>query len=896
MLHVPEERLIETLTAYVPGLVVRGLAADPTPITEPTAERFAAAVLFADISGFTAMGERLAKHGPVGAEELAQLSNACFGQMIDLIHHYGGEVTKFAGDALLALWPVSEDVVRLGNAAQEELTKMAYRAAKCGLAVQRALLNNPAARQENLSLQVGVGAGDVYSIHLGGVFNRWEFLLSGTPLVQISQAKEQAIPGKVVLSPDVWQLLKGGCSGRPLQNGFVELSRVKRSVATKAAQLPPLTTAAKQGLLSYIPAAVTGRLLAGHEEWISEMRQVTVMFIMLPSYGTSITHPYVRTLPKAQAVMQALQTKLYYYAGSINKLNVDEKGITLVAGLGLPPLPHKDDAARAVHAALEMSEALQKLGRPSAIGITTGYVFCGPIGNERRREYTMVGNVVNMSARLMQAAEMNLKNRRRGTAEIPSDILIDERTYHTIQDQIARGQELAGNLSFEQMPAIRVKGKLEPVTVYRPRYRAVTRGRQHLSRRRLYIGRESELARLQAFLEHQHNADAKRAKSVCIIQGEAGMGKSLLLEDLIKQAHAKQIPSLMGFGRALDRSTAYHAWRPIFYDIFKLDAVFHDPASQRAQVLSHLPTQRSERGFPGLALRLSALLNPVLPFDFPESEMTEAMDVFERQRMTQLFLLRLIENEVAGHTRRSSRPYLLTMDSGQWLDKDSWELLRLVSRRLSGLMIVVATRPLIEERLAAPLPDACHYFLDEKRVEHLYLSLLSPDQLAALLCRKEGVSNLPEVMQYVLVGRTGGHPLYSEELIVDWQNNNLIYKTREGYEIICEPQQLATVPVPERIQKAIMGRLDNLPPVELLFLKTASMIGMNFTLAEVEARYPILAERGRLAEALEHLEQLGLIRPVGQSSHPAYTFVYGFVQEVANSLLPQRLRERLVVA
>ena len=103
MPDVSEAILIDTLAAYVPGLVVRELAADPTPIAEPTAERFAAAVLFADISGFTALGERLGRHGLVGAEELAQLLNDCFEQLIDLIHHYGDEVTKFAGNALLAL-------------------------------------------------------------------------------------------------------------------------------------------------------------------------------------------------------------------------------------------------------------------------------------------------------------------------------------------------------------------------------------------------------------------------------------------------------------------------------------------------------------------------------------------------------------------------------------------------------------------------------------------------------------------------------------------------------------------------------------------------------------------------------------------------------------------------
>lgn len=264
--------------------------------------------------------------------------------------------------------------------------------------------------------------------------------------------------------------------------------------------------------------------------------------------------------------------------------------------------------------------------------------------------------------------------------------------------------------------------------------------------------------------------------------------------------------------------------------------------------------------------------------------------------MTQLFLLRLIENEVNGRLPRSGKPHLLLMDSGQWLDKDSWALLRLVSQRIPDLTVVVATRPLFEERLAFPLSESCRYFLESDAVERLFLSLLSPEQIAAFLCSRERIADLPEVMRIVLAGRTGGHPLYSEELISHWRNKNFVVKNGNSYEIVVEPQLLASTAPPERIQKAITSRLDNLPPLELLLLKTASTIGPNFTLAELESRYPITAERHRLAEGVAHLEQLQLIRPLSSTNNPAYTFIYGFMQEVANSLLPHRLREMLVDA
>src|SRR5215211_6717367 len=98
---------VKALASYVPGLIIDRLAANPTPITAPISEHCSAIVLFADISGFTALTEHLAQQGPAGAEVLTRELNTYFGRLIDLISLYGGDVIKFAGDALTAVWPVA---------------------------------------------------------------------------------------------------------------------------------------------------------------------------------------------------------------------------------------------------------------------------------------------------------------------------------------------------------------------------------------------------------------------------------------------------------------------------------------------------------------------------------------------------------------------------------------------------------------------------------------------------------------------------------------------------------------------------------------------------------------------------------------------------------------------
>jgi class 3 adenylate cyclase len=414
--------LIATLTSYVPALITRSLATDPAPVSAPVSSQFQAAVLFADISGFTALTERLAQKGPVGAEELTQLLNAYFGQLIDLVQVHGGDIVKFAGDALVALWPA--------GITDEDLATVTYRAAQCGLLVQAVLHDHPAGEGIRLTQRVGIGAGEVLVRHVGGVFGRWEFMVSGPPLAQIGRAGRLAQPGQVILSSEAWELVGDRCRGTPLpgEAGAALLEDVGEPLPFYARPAPALAAEAEMALRAYIPGAILARLAAGQSGWLAELRRVTVIFLNLPDLSHAIP------LEQAQAVMRALQSTLYHYEGSINKLSVDEKGIMLVAALGLPPLAHEDDAARAVQAALAMQAELRRMNLRSALGITTGQAFCGSVGNSVRREYTMLGDVVNLAARLMQAA--------------PDNILVDTATYHAAQSQVP--------LAFESLPPIQV--------------------------------------------------------------------------------------------------------------------------------------------------------------------------------------------------------------------------------------------------------------------------------------------------------------------------------------------------------------------------------------------------------------------------------------------------------
>src|ERR671922_1005103 len=138
--------LAELLASYVPKLIQNRVIADPSPIEAPVAEELQAAILFADISGFTLLTERMAEKGPTGVETLARILNEYFGQLIDIIHDYGGDVVKFAGDAVIAVWPVVADIVPEGEGQADSISRADYwqwamRAAECAIKIRGRLTN-----------------------------------------------------------------------------------------------------------------------------------------------------------------------------------------------------------------------------------------------------------------------------------------------------------------------------------------------------------------------------------------------------------------------------------------------------------------------------------------------------------------------------------------------------------------------------------------------------------------------------------------------------------------------------------------------------------------------------------------------------------------------------------
>lgn len=824
---------VENIASFLPIRALNCFAADPTPLSSPASGSFKAAVLFADISGFTALTERLAQKGSAGVEELTTHLNAYFGQLIELILAHEGDIVKFAGDAMLAIWP----------AESFSLDQATYCASQCALAILNDLGEYQAADAE-LRLHIGIGAGELQEFYIGGMSGKWEYVVAGEPISQVALAETAAGIGEVCLSLAAWELIKEHFVGKLLDanvvrlEGFNFLASVadRRFLNVGKSAAVVIYDGMRKRLERYVSLGVLQRLEAGQTDWLGDLRRVSVMFLNLPGmdYGAEAALNFV------SETINVIQNTLQVYEGTLNKFLVDDKGSTLVIGFGLPPFSHEDDPLRCVMAGMVLLEKLRGLGLQPKIGITTGICYSGVIGSEQRREYTIIGAVVNLSARLMQAAT--------------NGILCDVKTFELTKEKI----------QFESLIAIKVKGREDAVTVFSP----ISELRKDLpwwmaeKGVKSIVGREKERSLLKNKLE-----DLKRGVSgLVVISGEAGIGKSCLIENLLLQAQELGVGSLVGAGDAIAQSKPYHAWNWVFSQLLDL-SFLPDLEAKKRQVLDLLEDEPQW-------LEKAALLNRVLDLDLPDTEVSAGLMGQQRAEATRDILVQLLQDSV------NRSPKLLVLEDAHWLDSSSWGLLVAVAQKVNRLLLVVGTRPMGESG-----PQEYEELLRIKGVEQLHLEALQATDTLDLLCRRLGVKSLPDSVVELIEQKAEGNPFFSEELAYGLREAGVIEIHNDECRIAAGVGNLDELNFPDTVQGVIASRIDRLSPSEQLTLKVASVIGRSFGFRLLRDIHPIEDDKPELPSYLMKLQRFDLTPMETPEPDLGYTFKHIITQEVAYGLM-----------
>ncbi|MCS7204549.1 MAG: adenylate/guanylate cyclase domain-containing protein [Leptospiraceae bacterium] len=428
-------RIVQELIKYIPRLILERLEKDTNPIKNSFSESYQCAFMFLDIVEFSTLTEKVVSHYEKGLELIANILSRYFEQLIRVVINADGDIVKFAGDSLFVVWKVE-------NGDPKKLAEAVYTATLCGIEIQKRLFHFPVEEGIFLSVRVGISAGKINAMHVGGAFDRWEFVITGEALASAAKAQKLAKPGEVVLSKRAWKLLEEYQYGFRVENKFKLNVPILEKRLKILSQNPfheyNLSDKALPIMRNYVPRAIITRIEDGFDSWHTDFLNVTILFIRVGSNRMKV----LSKIDKVQEIMKTIQYCIYDQEGSINRFGVDDKGVILLTAFGLPPLIHPNDPERAILASLLIQEKLNAIGYESKMGIATGKVFCGTVGNEIRSEYTMHGTSVNFAARLMQVSD---------------GIVCDETTYLLTRELFR----------FEAKPPRKFKGKLELVPYYK---------------------------------------------------------------------------------------------------------------------------------------------------------------------------------------------------------------------------------------------------------------------------------------------------------------------------------------------------------------------------------------------------------------------------------------------
>lgn len=820
---------VDTLTSHLPWFHLRALAARSQPPAIPVVRATAGAVLFVDVTGFSRLTEDLARAGIGGAEQLAGILTDYFGRLTDLITAHGGDVLSFAGDAALALW--FED--------DHPLPEAACLAAQTGLAIQQTLSAYQATPEVVLQQRVSVGVGRLYVTELGGLADRRQLFVPGGAIADAGVINDHAAPGQVVASAAVWSLIETRCSGVANQMGSVTLGEVQVPVVPMPLTRPAVPPAHIGQVRSFVHNVVQHRLVAGDDQWLAEFRNLSLLFIGLGVVDLEAAGIFDRL----QAAMTVVQRSVQHYEGTLHRVHMADKGITLVVAFGLPPLTHENDAARAVRAALDLAEALKAAGFPPSIGVTTGRAFCGACGGAERRQYSIYGTVINRAARLMQKAD--------------GGVLCDPETVAAVKPD--------AHLSFEGGAPVPLKGFADPVILYTPRFqkRQVDASRVPTE----VVGRTEEVGHIDRALAALKSTGTG---GVIVLEGEAGIGKSHLLAHALQQAAAAGLTTLTAQADEIEKDSPLYAFRRVFRTIFGLEG--------RTEAAKSSGSYFTDRLNQWAALETWApLLNGVLGLNLPENDLTRAMSEEARAERVQEMLVSVLKDHIAREG-----PAVLAVEDAHWIDSASWTLLGNCAA-LEGLLLMGSTRPL------DPPPDPLVALLERPGTAHFTLAALSGADVLHLVCRRLQVAALPDAVGELIQQRAAGHPLFSEELAYLLRDTGFI-NIQDG---VCRlaagealpAQKLAALvdalDLPGSVQGVINRRLDRLPQDQLLTLKVASILGQQFAPEAVQDVHPVAT-----AQVEADLVALQLRKIVEPDAEGGYRFRHAITQEVAyNTML-----------
>lgn len=651
--------------------------------------------------------------------------------------------------------------------------------------------------------------------------------------------------------------------GAPCPSEFAFCPRCGTRLVAAPPGQPPTPEARPAPAQPDAPADVEGiRAAEGAVE--ADRRPVSVVFADVSGFTALSEGLDPEDLRAFQSdLFQEMASAIQQYGGFVEKF----VGDAILAVFGAPTA-HEDDPERALGAALAMQERMEglngrwrgRVGNPLAlhIGVNTGPVVAGNLGSTPGAAYAVTGDTVNTASRLQSAAQ-------------PGHILVSRATYRLTRHAFA----------FEPLGELTVKGKAEPLAVYRVlgvlAAPGPARGLEAHGLAAPLVGREDELGQLVAAFDRTLRG---RAQVVSLI-GEAGVGKSRLLDEFLARLGADGPHPQPAVRRVACSSLGEQTYGVLAGFLREAYGVAPDDTLQAAQ--SKIIAGLQELGADDDTASAARLLAHALGLESGHGRMP---DLEPEQLKRQIFLAARTVLE-----RRLQRgPLLLVVDDLHWADAASVDLLRFLVDRLADrqVMLLLAHRPTFDAG-AVVTGRATHTVIR--------LAPLSSGESDGLLGAFFGPSAavLPPRLRQRAVARAGGNPFFLEEVVRSLIAEGVLVREAGGWRCTAD---LVTLDMPPSIHGLLLSRVDRLPPHARRLLQEAAVLGTAFgaTLLRMvcgdpngcDACLDLLQE----AELLEEGSRAAGV-PGGGTAGRQYRFSHALVQEVMYQNLLVRRRAEL---
>lgn len=682
--------------------------------------------LFADISGFTTLSEKFAKFGNEGTEVLTKIINNFFEKLYIEIKKYNGDIIRFAGDAITVFYEGKDGLKNSIESANNmvEIVKEFHNIKAFG-------------ELFSLNMKIGISSGKCHLFFLKSD-GKLEYVFSGEPLNDAAKQEHLAKPGEVIISKETLENLK--------DTNYEYFKEPNKNI-----------------LIQFLHPKILEVIEKGNLWMLNTHRNVNVIFI---NAGKKLNVENKNETKKFLEFYNECSKLVFKYNGYINKIDCGDKGNVIIVLFGAP-VSYEDDLKKTLEFIIELKTFSKKIDFPFKAGLSLELVFSGIVGCSDRFEYTVMGDGVNLSARLMQAALLD--------NVLVSKKIIDESSKEYV---------------FQNLPPIYLKGKESAQEVAN------------------FLGKGTEKIKIQYFVGRREEIENLKEKIFsynenkpffCYIEGEKGIGKSYFLSYFLEN-YLPQEEIIFSRCNSFSQNISFYIFQKLILELF------------------------NRLRFP-FSLTFKDKLNYFLKENFPDMQnyffsIFEFLSLeFEKEKeeidpeLKKGFLKRFILT-VLTHTLKNFKVYW-AIENTQWMDLESKEFLNylfLIIEDKNFKIFCVGRENIFEKE------DIITIKINLKPFNLEEANLFSKYYLNA--------EEIPKKALMKAYNFSGGNALLQQESLKFMLNSGFLLRSEDFPQILILDEKNEPK-IPNTFEEIIISDLDRLPLEEKIVLMNLSNFGEN---------------------------------------------------------------------